>query len=165
MEQPRYYLAQLNIARMRAPLDDPLMAGFVARLDAINAAADRARGFVWRLQADDGNATSIRADGDPRILVNMSVWQSIDALHDYVYRSDHLDPFRRRAEWFERLDGPSLVLWWIPHDSRPGVEQGMARLRHLQRHGPTAHAFTFKARFPPPESAESGWTGVAGDDG
>lgn len=150
----QHQLAQLNIARMRAPLEDPLMEGFVSRLDEINALADRAEGFVWRLQTYDGNATAIRAADDPRIIVNMSVWESVEALHTYVYRGEHLSLFRGRAGWFEKMEGPVLVLWWVPRDTRPRIEQGMARLKYLRRHGPTAWAFTFKECFPPPGETE-----------
>src|SRR5262249_54524264 len=120
----RHHLAQANVARMRARLDDPLMAGFVAQLDGINALADRSPGFVWRLQTDDGNATSIRAFDDERILFNMSVWESIEALHEYVYRSKHVAVFRGRRQWFEPHPGPTLVLWWIESGSIPSIDEG-----------------------------------------
>jgi hypothetical protein len=103
----RHHLAQANIARMRAPLEDPLMAGFVAQLDGINALADRSRGFVWRLQTDDGNATGIRAFDDERILFNMSVWESIEALHEHAYRSEHVAVFRAPRQWFEPQPAPT----------------------------------------------------------
>lgn len=146
----RFHLAQANIARMRAPLEDPLMAGFASQLDAINAAADRSPGFLWRLQTDAGNATAIRAFEDERILFNMSVWESIEALNHYVYRSEHVGPLRDRRQWFEPLDGPSLVLWWIPAGHLPTIEEGKERLRILAAEGPTTKAFTFKVWFPPP---------------
>ena len=115
----QHHLAQLNIASTQAPLDDPIMKGFVDQLDYINAVADRSEGFVWRLQTEDGDATAIRAFDDDRIIVNMSVWESLEALHDYVYRSDHLGPLRDRKKWFTRIEGPSLVLWWIPAGDPP----------------------------------------------
>jgi hypothetical protein len=151
MEQRQYYLAQLNIARMRAPLDAALMAGFVSQLEAVYAAAERARGFVWRLRLDDDGAAPLRPAVDPRLIITMSVWESIAALHDYVYRSSHRSPLQNRAEWFEKLDEPSLVLWWIPQDTLPRIEQGLARLKYLRRHGPTGYAFTFQEWFPPQE--------------
>ena len=124
------------------------MAEFVALLDPVNALADDAPGFVWRLQADDGNATSIRAFDDDVMIVNMSVWESIDALAEFVYRSGHLDVMRRRREWFAQVR-THLVLWWIPAGEIPAVAEAQRRLEHLQAHGPTPHAFTFKARFMP----------------
>jgi hypothetical protein len=140
-------LAQLNVARFKAPLDDPLMAGFVAALDPINALADGWPGFVWRLQTEDGNATAIRAFDDDLMLVNMSVWRSVEALADYVYRSGHLDVMRRRREWATRMAEAHLVLWWVPAGATPTVEQAKERLGHLREHGPTPYAFTFKRRF------------------
>lgn len=153
MERLEYDLAQLNVARLRAPLEDPSVAGFVSQLDAVYAAAESAHGFVWRLRAEDGTAL-MRASPDSRLIVTMSVWESIDALHDYVYDGVHHAPLRNRAEWFEKLDGPSLVLWWVPRGTRPRVEQGMARLKYLARNGPTPLAFTFKDCFPPPEKSD-----------
>ena len=153
MKPNRFHLAQANIARMRAPLDSPIMEGFRSQLDRINAIADSSPGFVWRLQTDEGNATAIRAYEDDRILFNMSVWESLEALRDYVYRSDHAGPLRSRREWFELLDGPILVLWWIPAGAIPTVPEARERLDHLRRHGPTAEAFTFRDQFAAPRSA------------
>ncbi|MGA9996333.1 MAG: DUF3291 domain-containing protein [Pyrinomonadaceae bacterium] len=150
MENHQYHLAQLNIARMRAPMEDTVMQGFVSQLEAIYAVAESASGFVWRLKAEDFISSPVRAAGDARLIVTMSVWESVEALHDYVYGSAHMNPLRNRGEWFEKIDGPGMALWWIPQNSLPRVEQGMARLKYLQRHGPTAFAFTFNERFPPP---------------
>ncbi len=150
MNQPSHHLAQINIARMLAPLDDPLMAGFVEQLDPINALADRSLGFVWRLQDEAGDATSIRVFEDESILVNMSVWESMEALQDYVYRSRHLGLLRDRKRWFALPDGPHLALWWVPAGHLPTPEQGKGRLEHLRRHGPTPEAFTFKQPFAVP---------------
>jgi hypothetical protein len=150
----RHHLAQANLARMRAPLDNPLMAGFVAQLDRINALADGSRGFVWRLQTDDGNATSIRAFDDERILFNMSVWESIEALHDYVYRSEHVAVFRDRRQWFEPHPAPTLVLWWTEPGTIPSIDEAKRRLVLLGLNGPTPEAFTFKAWFPAPGTTE-----------
>ena len=150
-----YYLAQINIARMRAPLTDPIMADFVAQLDTINALAERSPGFVWRLQSEGGNATDIRAFEDPLILVNMSVWTSIEALYDYTYRSSHSGVFRRRKEWFERLE-PVYALWWVPAGHLPDVTEGKARFEQLRQHGPSPEAFHFKHRFPAPQTIPAG---------
>jgi len=149
-----YDLAQVNIGRLRAPTDDPLVADFMHALDEINALAERAPGFVWRLQTEEGNATALRpyADDDS-ILINLSTWASIDALADYVYRSDHTAFLRRRAEWFERMDELILALWWVPAGHRPTEAEAVERLDHLRLHGPTAHAFTFRHRFDPPGAA------------
>jgi hypothetical protein len=147
-----WQLAQVNIGRLRAPVDDPLIADFVAGLDRINALADQTPGFVWRLQTEDGNATAIRPDTDDELLaINMSVWESIEALADYVYRSEHVTFMRRRREWFERFSGVYLALWWIPAGTIPTVVEAMDRIAHLDRRGPTPTAFTFRQLFGPPD--------------
>ncbi len=155
---PTFHLAEINVARLRATLDDPLVEGFVARLADINALADEAPGFVWRLQTEAGDATSIVAYGDPRIIVNMSVWESPEALRAYTYRSGHADVLRQRGEWFESMAGPHLALWWTPAGHRPDVEEGQERLRHLAGRGPSPAAFTFREPFAAPEidAAEAG---------
>lgn len=145
-------LAQVNVARAVAPMEAPQMRDFVDNLDPINALADAAPGFVWRLQDDDGDATSIRVFDDEMILVNLSVWESVEALADYVYRSAHVAFLRRRKEWFTAVDGPVTALWWVPTGHPPTTEEAKGRLEHLDRHGPTAHAFTFQQPFPPPGS-------------
>jgi hypothetical protein len=143
----RFHLAQINVARALAPLDDPKLAGFVARLDDINALADRSPGFVWRLQSDSGNATDIQVSEDPQFIVNMSVWQDLDALFAYVYRSDHLQVMAQRRQWFEKPAGAFMALWWLPAGTLPSVENGLARIELLERSGPTPQAFTFKQPF------------------
>jgi hypothetical protein len=144
------HLAQLNVALGKAIVDSPEMAEFAANLDRVNALADAASGFVWRLQDDDGNATSIRAYDDERMIVNLSVWESIEALWSFVYDSGHLEVMHRRREWFQRLPTAHVVLWWVPDRHVPSVEEAIARLDHLQENGPTAEAFTFKHRFDAP---------------
>jgi heme-degrading monooxygenase HmoA len=147
-----WHLAQVNIALLRAPIDSPQLAEFVARLDAVNAVADGAPGFVWRLQTEDGDATSIRAFDDDRILVNMSVWESVEALAAFVYRSRHVEVMRRRREWFEPFDRSFLAMWWIPAWTIPTLDEARGRLELLDRDGPAAEAFTFKEPFPAPDS-------------
>lgn len=148
-----WHIAQMNVATALRPLDDPLLADFVAALDGINALADRSPGFVWRLQSDAGNATDIQASDDPRFIVNMSVWETPEALFDFVYKTAHRTVMARRREWFSRPDGPYQVLWWVPAGTVPTVEEGLARLARLAAEGPSAAAFTFKAAFPPPDAA------------
>ncbi len=150
-----HQLAQANIALLKEPIGSELLSDFVALLEPINAVADASPGFVWRLQTEDGDSTAIRAFDDERIIVNMSVWESIDALAAFAYDSRHLEVMRRRRRWFERMDASYLVLWWIPEGHRPAPEEGRDRLEHLQRNGPTERAFTFKAPFPAPGSRES----------
>src|SRR5688572_17718136 len=132
------------------------MEGFRSQLDPINALADRSPGFVWRLQTEDGNATAIRpyAD-DERMAINMSVWESLEALQHFVYRSGHVATLRDRKQWFEPIEGPILALWWISAGRVPTVAEAQERLQHLRERGPSRHAFTFRTPFPPPD-AESG---------
>ena len=147
-----YHIAQVNIGRVRAPVEDPMMAGFTHRLDEINAIADRAPGFVWRLQTSAGNATYFRPyPEDDRVLLNMSVWETVEALQHYVYHTVHAELLRHRHEWFERFAGTYAALWWVPAGHIPGIDEARKRLAYLDAHGPTQFAFTFKDRFPPDE--------------
>ena len=143
-----YHLAQLNIAKLKFALDAPEMADFFNQLEAINTLADEAPGFVWRLQTDEGDATAINYFGTD-YLVNMSVWESIKALHDYVYRSSHKEVLARRKEWFDHLHEAYSVLWWIPKGHIPTVEEAGECLDRLRNEGPNAQAFTFKQTFAP----------------
>jgi hypothetical protein len=148
-----YELAQANIALPRAPLDAPLLADFVAALAPINALADASPGFVWRMQGDAGDATSVRGFGDDRILVNMSTWASLEALAEFVYRSAHAEVMRKRRAWFETMKEAYTVLWWVPAGHRPTLREAEERLAHLRAHGPTPHAFTFQSPFAQPARA------------
>ena len=150
-----YHVAQLNVGRAVAALDDPRLADFMNWLDEINALAERSPGFIWRQQGDNGNNTGLKVDDDPLFIVNLSVWASIDDLHAFTYRSDHKTVFARRYDWFERADGPNVVLWWQPAGTLPDVYDALARLGRLAADGPTAEAFTFKAPYPPPDAIES----------
>jgi hypothetical protein len=133
-----FHVAQANVARMRAPLDHPSMAEFVARL-----APDSWPGFVWRLQTEEGDATAIRAFDDPLILFNMSVWESLEVLKGFVYRGSHLEVFQERQRWFLPFDRIPHVLWWVRAGHRPTVEEAKARFESLWSLGPTERAFTF----------------------
>ncbi|GAA4843526.1 DUF3291 domain-containing protein [Kitasatospora terrestris] len=152
--EPAHQLAQINIARMLAPLDSPQLADFVAALEPLNAAADRAEGFVWRLADGEygGNATGSRIYGDDWLLVNMSVWRDPGTLEAYVYSPEHRPVLKRRREWFERPAEAMTALWWVPAGHRPTVAEAEARLDLLRAKGPTADAFTLKERFPAPDA-------------
>jgi len=152
----RYHIAQVNIGRVKAPLDDPIMAGFVNRLDEINALADGSPGFVWRLQTPEGDATYLRPYDDDRVLINMSVWETVDALKHYVYHTVHAQLLRQRQEWFEKFAGVYLALWWVPAGHIPGIDEAKKRIAYLEAHGPTQFAFTFKAVFEPDEEFQRG---------
>jgi hypothetical protein len=143
------HLAQMNIATALYDLDDLRMADFMNRLDDINALAETSPGFVWRLKSGSGNATDIQATDDPRLIVNMSVWQSVETLFDFAYRSDHRSVMVKRRSWFAKPDGPYQVLWWVEPGRLPTIDDGLERLEILRVHGPTPRAFTFKSVFRP----------------
>jgi Domain of unknown function (DUF3291) len=144
------HLAQLNVARLRAPEGDPQVADFFDNLLRINQLGDDSPGFVWRLQDDSGvGATDIKAWEDPLMILNLTVWESVEALKAYAYRTEHVDFFKRRLEFFEPHDGPHLALWWIREGEIPTVEDAIARLEHLAEHGPSARVFTFSSVIEP----------------
>jgi hypothetical protein len=145
-----YHLAQINIGRMLAHIDDPIMAEFVAQLPPINALAEQSPGFVWRLQSDSGDATSIKVYDDDMIIINLTVWESVDALREFTYKSAHSGVLRDRKRWFEKFDGPYYALWWVPAGHLPNPEEGKERLEYLREHGETDYAFSFKNVFPEP---------------
>ena len=144
-----YHIAQLNIANLIEPIDSPRLSDFVANLERINQLADESPGFIWRLQTEHGDATSIDFFG-PDHVVNLSVCDSIDALHRYVYRSAHVEILRRKKEWFHQIENAYQVLWWLPAGSIPTIGEAEKRLDLLRRLGPTKDAFLFKSAFPPP---------------
>lgn len=151
----RWHIAQLNVGRAVAPPGSPELADFMAALDRINALAESSPGFVWRLQSASGNATDILVSEDPRSLINMSVWDSVESLFAFVYRSGHTAVMQRRREWFEKPVEAHQVLWWIPAGHIPTTEEALERLEHLRREGPTERAFTFGRRFPAPDESGS----------
>ncbi len=126
------------------------MADFYNSLEEINGLGEQGPGFVWRLKDDTGNATNFKVSDDPLVFVNLTVWESIDELYEFVYRTHHKDYFARRFQWFSRWSGPSVVLWWLPAGELPTLEAAMQRLNLLATNGPTPDAFTFKQRFAPP---------------
>ena len=149
-----WHLAQVNVATLAAPLDSPRLATFVERLDPVNALAERSPGFVWRLQGESGDATELQVFDDRRIIVNLTVWESFEALRDYVFSGQHADVLRRRREWFDQMTEAHLAIWWIPAGTIPSVEDAKDRLERLRRSGPTPEAFTFRQPFPAPTEDE-----------
>lgn len=160
MNRTNYHLAQVNIGRLRASIDDPLIGGFVARLADINALAEQSPGFVWRLQTEEGNATYLRPFNDERIIVNMSVWESVEALKKYVYKTAHAEVMRQRKEWFENFEGMYLALWWVRAGHLPTVGEAKERLTHLEQHGASAYAFTFRKVYEPTEESAEQISGI-----
>ncbi|GAB4526041.1 MAG: DUF3291 domain-containing protein [Anaerolineae bacterium] len=156
MTEVTYHIAQLNIGRILAPLSDEQMAGFTNNLERINALADATPGFVWRLVGDGtDDATELRPFDDDMMLLNMSVWETIEALYQFTYYSAHAEIYRGRAAWFEKLTTPIMVLWWVPAGHIPTITEAIEKLSHLEAHGPTPQAFTFKQQFAPPEHTDS----------
>ncbi|MCZ6618927.1 MAG: DUF3291 domain-containing protein [Gammaproteobacteria bacterium] len=145
-----FNLAQLNIAKMKFSLEDPRVADFVNALDRVNASAEASTGFVWRLQTEEGDVTAVQIHDGDLLLVNMSVWESIDHLKAFVSSREHLEIMGRRGEWFDPADLPYLVLWWIPAGQIPTVDEAQGKLDRLREHGPSEHAFNFSAPYPPP---------------
>jgi hypothetical protein len=146
-----FQLAQINIARLLEPIDSPLLADFVADLDRINGIAEQSTGFVWRLKDENSNnATSINPFNDDSIIVNISVWESAEALKQFVYKSGHIEVYLKRAKWFERMDKAHMALWWVKKGKMPTAEESRDRLIYLQTYGETAHAFSFRHIFEPP---------------
>jgi len=153
----RYHVAQVNMGKIRFPLDDPRMQGFMSRLDDVNALADGSPGFVWRLQTNEGNATYFRPyPEDDRILLNMSVWETIEALRHYAYKTVHAEVIRNRSDWFEKFSGVYLALWCVPAGHIPSIDEAKKRVAYLEAHGPTQFAFTFKQAFEPDEKFQRG---------
>ena len=146
----KFHLAQINIALAKAAMDDPLMSGFVARLEDINKLADGSPGFVWRLQTEYGDATALQPYNDDRIIVNMSVWETPEQLKDYVYRSVHSKVMRQRKKWFEKFDKMYYAMWWIPAGHIPTIEEAKERLEYLQKHGESKYSFSFSKLYPSP---------------
>lgn len=150
MQTAKYHLCHLNVGPANAPLTDPIMAGFVEKLDEINQLAYRSPGFVWHLQIDINNPEDLAMYGEPGMLFNLSVWESMEALYAYTYKSQHAQMMQRRREWFGTMNGPNYVLWWIPAGELPTLEEAKRRIAYLTEHGPSEHAFTFKQPFPSP---------------
>jgi hypothetical protein len=155
-----YRIAQVNVARLRAPLDSVELTDFVAALAPVNASADRAPGFVWRLQTEDGNSTSIRAfewdvAGSAGVIVNLSVWQSIEQLSEWVHGAMHRSVLLQRRKWFERVAEATTALWWIPDGQQPTTSEAESRVLELRRQGPTQLAFTFRKAFAPPDGTDA----------
>jgi Domain of unknown function (DUF3291) len=139
------HLAQFNIGRLRYPTDDPRVADFMNNLDLVNSLAERSTGFVWRLKDDSGNATNIRPFADPTMIVNMSVRENVETLERFVWQTIHKRFYGRRPEWFEKMEKPHFVMWWVVAGHRPTIEEAKERLEYLTAHGPSDHAFGWES--------------------
>ena len=149
--QKNYQLAQVNLAQAKAEMDSEIMTDFASRLDEINTMADEASGFVWRLQSEEGDATSIRVFSDPLLLVNMSVWDDVDSLKNFVYKTVHVELIRDREAWFDKLEAMHQALWWVPEGHIPTTEEAQQKLESLRKNGPSQDVFTFGKSFEAPD--------------
>lgn len=140
-------LAQLNIAQAKYPLDAPQIKEFVDNLERVNAIAEASDGFIWRLIGDGNNATDIQAFSDPNIIVNMSVWSSIEALKAFMFKTDHRSFMRKKQQWFEPMNQANYALWWLDDGELPTVDDGIVRLEHLRCYGESPYAFSLKVPF------------------
>jgi hypothetical protein len=151
MKNSTWQLAQINVAKMIGDnIDHPTMKNFVAQLDEVNSLAEGSPGFVWRLKDDKNNATNFNPYNDGRIIVNLSVWEALDDLLNFVYHGRHAEVLRSRRDWFVNFGRPFTAMWYIPAGHIPTVEEAMHRLEMLQLNGPTSFAFDFKTKFPKP---------------
>ena len=148
----KYELAQINIGRILGTIDSPVMADFVANLDRINALAESSDGFVWRLKDESNNATSMAVFEDEFMIVNMSVWESMESLFQFTYQSAHVEIFKRRKEWFSKMKEMHMCCWYVPVGHRPTVAEAKERLAYLNERGETPFAFTFKSAFKPEDA-------------
>lgn len=148
-----YNLAQINVARMLAPLDSKIMKDFVNNLDRINQLAEKSEGFIWRL-IEDNNESAVMVFKDDQIVVNMSVWTSIETLFNFTYKSAHKDIFKRRKEWFSAMKEMHMACWYVPEGKYPSAQEAKDRLDYLNKFGESPYAFTLKSNFSPKEASE-----------
>jgi hypothetical protein len=147
-----YQLAEINVAEMiGVNIDDPIMKEFVDNLDAINQLAEESEGFVWRLKDESNNAASFNPYNNEKIIINISVWDTIETLEHFTYKTFHTDFLRRRKEWFTKYGKVNYALWWIKKDAFPTIDKCVEQLEYLKVHGPTEKAFNFKTKFPKPQ--------------
>lgn len=150
----KYHLAQVNIAKILAPLDSPQMADFVNNLDRINAIADKSTGFVWRLKGDENNATALRVFEDDFLIINMSVWESKESLFNFTYASQHMGVLKRKKEWFHKMTDRHMCLWYVEANHKPSSEEAKKRLQYLNNYGESPYAFSFKGKFTPADAED-----------
>ncbi|GAC13469.1 DUF3291 domain-containing protein [Aliiglaciecola lipolytica] len=143
----QYHLAQLNIGKALDSIDSELMQEFAQGLDPINQIAEQSMGFIWRLKDESGNATDIHYFDDPNMLVNLSVWEDVESLKFFMFKTHHMDFLKQRKKWFETDLQDTYVLWWIPAGHIPEIPEALARLTQLREQGPSASAFTFAKVF------------------
>ncbi|RZW40848.1 MAG: DUF3291 domain-containing protein [Flavobacteriaceae bacterium] len=146
-----YQLAQFNVARMiGVTIEDPIMKEFVGNSDQVNLLAEGSEGFVWRFEDESNNSIDFNPFNDDQVITNLSVWKDIETLESFTYKTFHTEFIKRRKEWFQKYGKAHYVLWWIKKNQFPTLTEAIEKLEHLQNHGPTAEAFTFRTKFPKP---------------
>jgi heme-degrading monooxygenase HmoA len=151
MNMPSYQLAEINIGRMKGVnINDPIMQEFVENLNRVNQLAESSEGFVWRLKDESNNATNLNPYNDEQVIINISVWESVEALEQFTFKSLHTDFLKRRKEWFQQYGKMYFAMWWIPAGQYPSVEEAVARLAYLQENGASEKVFTFREKFAKP---------------
>ncbi len=146
-----YFIAEINIAKMKGvDINDPIMKEFVENLDAVNQIAEKSEGFVWRLKDENNNATILNPYNDETIIINVSVWKSIETLENFMYRTFHSDFLKRRKEWFLTYGSAHTAMWWIPEGHIPTMQEAVDKLSFLQTNGPSPNSFDFRHKFPAP---------------
>lgn len=144
-----FQLAQINVGRIKGVnINDPVMKEFVDNLDMVNELAEKSRGFIWRLKDEHNNATNINPYNDEQVIINLSVWESIEDLENFVYKTFHTDFLRRRKEWFQAYGKAYTAMWWIPAGQFPTIKEATEKLAWLQEHGASEIVFDFRNKFP-----------------
>jgi hypothetical protein len=151
MQMNHYKIAEINVARMKwVNINDPMMKEFVENLDKVNSIAEMSEGFIWRLKDDNNNATSLNPFDDEQIIINVSVWENLEKLENFMYKTFHSEFLKRRKEWFQQYGKAHTALWWVQHGHFPTLQEAIANLDYLQKNGPTQKVFDLKNKFPPP---------------
>lgn len=145
-----HQIAEINIARMKGVnIQDPVMLEFVENLNKVNAIAEGSEGFVWRLKDENNNATAFNPYQDEQVIINISVWENIEALERFMYQTLHVEFLKRRKEWFQTFGKVYTAMWWIPAGQFPTVQEATEKLAHLQTHGPSPEVFDFRNKHLP----------------
>ena len=145
-----YNIAEINIGRIKGvTIDDPVMKEFVDNLEKVNTLAETSEGFVWRLKDDADNATHFNPYHDEQVIINVSVWESIEALEHFMYKTVHVDFLKRRREWFQAFGKVYTAMWWIPKGEVPTLQEAVEKLDYLQKHGATEKVFDFRNKYLP----------------
>ena len=147
----KYHLAELNVARIKYPLEHPLMREFTDFLEPVNQFAEKSPGFIWRLKDDLGRSSSYVESpySDKMVLVNLSLWKDPESLKHFTYNTAHSYFLKNKVRWFDKMYGHHMVLWWEIAGDIPTIDKGLDKLNYLNKHGPSPAAFDFKKIYDP----------------